>query len=321
MKVRENVRNLIVTVEGGIGKNLIGTAVVKSLKAAYPDKRIIVVAGCPEVFFYNPNIYKTFNFNNPLYFYDDYVNSDSQFIKFEPYLDYGYMNKEKHLIEAWCDTIGIPSIQNYPDLHFLESEDESAKIYVDTLTENNKKPLVLIQWVGGIVPQDKKKETFKSALAQMYRRGLPLEHVEKIVKNLKDKGYTVGIVGHENFPEIEGTVKIFFPIRSTIALLKYAKTFIGVDSFLQHAAAADNIEKKGIVCWGGTSPICLGYDRNINLRRQACKTPECHRPNSYAFDLQAHQALWACLENEKCMKYNVDEIMKKFEENFESKEE
>ena len=53
MKVlNDKVRNIVFIVEGGIGKNIAATAVVKSIKHAYPTRNIIVLAGCPEVFFY-----------------------------------------------------------------------------------------------------------------------------------------------------------------------------------------------------------------------------------------------------------------------------
>jgi hypothetical protein len=315
MKISEKVRDIVFIVEGGIGKNISGTAVVRALKKAYPDKRIIVIAGCPEVFFYNPNVYRTFNFGNPLYFYDDYVNKETVILKTEAYLDSGYINKEKHVVESWCDQLEIPCDGVEPDLFFLDSELEMAKYYVEKTQDNAKKEFVLLQWIGGKVPKDKSNEELKMNLLTMFKRALPKEEIEKVVEHLKDK-YIFGSVGHENFPPIKNTNTVFFPIRSTIALLPYVKTFIGIDSFLQHAASAKQINKKGIVLWGGTSPKCLGYNTHINITKEVCQTPYCHRPNSYLFDAQPNGSMWSCLQNEKCLKYTADEIIKIFEENF-----
>jgi hypothetical protein len=315
MEISKEVRNIVTIVEGGIGKNLMATGVVRALKKSYPDKRIIVLAGCPEVFFYNPNVYKTFNFANPLYFYDDYVGKDTVILKTEPYLDYNYINKEKHLVEAWCEQLGIKSDGVEPDLFFLDNELEMAKFYIDKIQQDAKKEFVLLQWIGGKVPKDKSKEELKMSLMTMFRRSLPIMEVEKLVEYFKDK-YIFGNVGHNNFPEIKNTNLVFFPIRSTIALLMYCKTFIGIDSFLQHAASAKQINKKGIVLWGGTSPECLGYDGQINITKEVCNTPFCHRPNSYLFDAQANGQMWSCLHNEKCLKYTAEEMIKVFEDNF-----
>jgi hypothetical protein len=315
LELTNKIKNIVLIVEGGIGKNISATAVVRALKKAYSDKKIIVVAGCPEVFFYNTNVYRPFNFSNPLYFYDDFINDETVILKVEPYLDYGYVNKEKHVVESWCDQLGIECDGVEPDLYFLDNELEMAKFYVEKIQDNTKKEMILLQWIGGKVPEDKSNDKLKMSLMTMFRRSLPLIEIEKVVNYLKDK-YVIGNVGHNNFPEIKNTNIVFFPIRSTLALLPYVKTFVGIDSFLQHAAAAKQINKKGIVLWGGTSPKCLGYNVHINITKKTCNTPLCHRPNSYLFDAQANGAMWSCMHNEKCLKYTAEEIIKIFEDNF-----
>jgi len=316
MEIGEKVKNIIFIVDGGIGKNIAATSVVKSLKEKYKDKRIIVLAGCQEVFFYNPNVYKVFRFDNPLYFYDDYINEESFPVKVEPYFNYGYITKQKHLINSWCEELNLEN-KKYPDLYFLENELEAAKMYVDRVTKEGKKELILLQWIGGMIPQDKSKVELKGSLAKMFRRAIPFDIAQKIVDILIEKGYVVGNVAHENYPELKNTEKIFFPLRSVLALLKFSKTFIGIDSFLQHASASEVIRKRGIVCWEGTSPICLGYDTNINLTKEKCPTPFCHRPNSYLFDTQPHGATWDCIYGEPCGKYTAEEIIEVFERTFE----
>lgn len=313
-ELNSKVRNICLVVEGGIGKNIAATAVVKSIKTAYPKQNIIILAGCPEVFFYNPNVKKVFNFNNPLHFYDDYINEETIIFKEEPYLTYQYINKEAHLIQAWCDVLGIENVQKTPDLYFLESELESAQMYVDELKSKKKgaKGFVLFQWVGGKTPEQNTNLEYKKALAPMFRRAIKHDTAVNIAKELLAKDYIVGVVGHENFPKIEGTEKIFFPIRSTLALLKYADAFIGIDSFLQHAAASDALNTKGVVLWGGTCPECLGYESHKNLTKKVCNQPFCHRPNSFLFDTQAHGAMWECPHGEPCLKWKAEEVITAF---------
>ena len=58
-------------VTGGIGRNIMATAVVKNLNTEFPEKDIIVVAGCPDVFLKNPNVKRIINIGQPYYFYED----------------------------------------------------------------------------------------------------------------------------------------------------------------------------------------------------------------------------------------------------------
>ena len=309
------IKNLIIVADGGIGKCICSTAVIKRIAEEFPEKRIIVMTGYPDIFMYNPNVYKVFNFSNPLYFYDDYVNDESFVIRIEPYTDYGYMNAELHLIDAWCKMIGIERNGAMPEMFFMDNELDAGKFYVDKITQNNKKKFIMIQWIGGIVPADKNGGSLLDALGRMHRRSLPHKVAQKLANKLIARDYAVGVAQHENFPDIEGAERLFFPntpVRGVIALLKYAEGFIGVDSFIHHAGAC--FGANGVVIWGGTNPKKLGYDYQKNLVKTACKTPMCHRPDSYVFDATAIGSVWNCPHNTKCLEYDADEIILAYEE-------
>jgi hypothetical protein len=261
-----------------------------------------VVAGSPEIFMYNPNVKKVFNFANPLYFYEDYINDETYVIKEEPYVCYDYLNKNKHLVEVWCDLIGVPCDGINPDLYFIPSELTSAELHIKEVSKRNKdKPIMMFQWVGGKVPEKNEDIAVKQALASMYKRSIPYEEACEIAKAL-NKDYAVCVVGHTNFPEIPLTEKFFYPLRSTLALLTVKDVeFIGIDSFLQHASASNQINKSGTVLWGGTSHKVLGYDLHKNIyNNSGC--PPCHRPNSYLFDVLPTGGIWECPKGEVCMK-------------------
>lgn len=309
------VKNIVFVSEGGLGKVIASTAVVKRLKEEFPEKRIIVVTGYPDIFQYNPHVFKTFNFSNPLYFYDDYINEESFLIKTEPYVAYEYMEQRQHLIDVWCKQIGIERKGAMPEMFFMKNEMESAQLYTDKLSHSGKKKFVLIQWVGGIVPATKDKSSFVDSLNRMHRRSLPFSVAQKLVNKFVSRDFVVGSVQHENFPELQGTERIFFPnqpARSVVLLLKYSRGFVGIDSFLQHASAL--FMNKGVVCWGGTSPNKLGYEHNINLTKQACPTPFCHRPDSYVFDQNPNMGMWNCPHDSACMNFDADEIIQAYEE-------
>ena len=43
-------------IEGGLGKNVAATSLMKTLKERYPNRKLIVVATYPEIFLNNSNI-------------------------------------------------------------------------------------------------------------------------------------------------------------------------------------------------------------------------------------------------------------------------
>jgi ADP-heptose:LPS heptosyltransferase len=310
------VRNIILVSDGGLGKVIASTAIVKRLSEEFPDKRIIVVTGYPDVFLHNPRVYKVFRFDNPLYFYDDYITPESYVIKVEPYTAYDYIVKNRHLIDVWCEMIGIERNGAMPELFYPDNEIEAGKLYVEKLT-GNKKKFILLQWTGGIVPQDKNESTYLDSQLRMHRRSLPKNIAQKLVNKLVSRDFVVGLVQHENYPDLQGdgVVRIMFPIRQVIALLKHSRGFIGIDSFLHHAAAA--FDAKGVVIWGGTSPERLGYEKQKNLTKQVCKMPFCHRPDSYLFDMNPANGMWNCSYNQACLDHDADEIIKAYESLFE----
>ena len=101
--------NVVFIVDGGLGKCIMATVVVRNIKKKYPDKKLIVICGYPDVFLNNPHVHKVYSFGNALYFYRDYIeDSKSLILKIEPYLHIKYLYREWHLTHAWCETLGVP---------------------------------------------------------------------------------------------------------------------------------------------------------------------------------------------------------------------
>lgn len=314
----EKVRNIVFVVDGGIGKVIASTAVVKRIKEEYPDKKLIVLSGCPELFKYDPNVHEALRFDNPGGFYDRYIkDKESHVFKFEPYVENDYINNDKHLIDVWCELCGIERKGANPQLFFLKNELELAKGVYKEISEGGKKKMILFQWIGGLVPADQKDNTLIDCKLKMHRRSIPQTVAQQVVNKLIAKKYAVGNISHENFPQMNGAKRVFYSLRGTLALLEYADGFVGIDSFLHHAAIAKNV--RGVVVWGGTNPKKLGYEGQRNLAKEACKTPFCHRPDTYLYDGDASTGLWNCPFDEACLDWTSDEIIKAFEEEVEKK--
>ena len=310
----QDAKNIVFIVTGGIGRNIMATAVIRNLKKTYPDKRVIVIAGFPDIFLKNPHIHRLFGASNPVYFYEDYIkDSQSVVLNVEPYQHSDYIYKRKHFTECWAEMCGITLDSIYPEVFITNAELELAEAFMQRFD----KDLVMCQFEGGKVPEGKEDEKRLIARNAMYRRAIP----EKIQKEISDAigllNYRVGVVAHENQYAPAGADRISYPVRAMIALVPFAKQIVCVDSFLQHAAAC--FKKKAIVTWAGTSPVTLGYDCHVNLRRSVCDTPECHRPNSYLFDIEPSGYQWECPWSNRCTEYAASDVLTEFEKITESK--
>ena len=97
-----NDKNIIFHVEGGIGKNIMATAVAKAIKKKNPDRDIITISSWPAIWFNNPNVERFYQLGNTPYIFEDYIrDKDTLIMKQEPYHHHGYINKKVHCIQAF----------------------------------------------------------------------------------------------------------------------------------------------------------------------------------------------------------------------------
>lgn len=309
-KLIEKSKRIIFVVTGGIGRNIFATGVIRNLKKTYPNKDIFVVCGTPEIFQNNPHIKRIYGFDKTQHLFEDYIfkNDETVVLDVEPYRHPEYLAGNKHIVECWCDLLKIPCDDVKPEMFFVKNEKEVSKVYMTKY----KKPLILIQHTGGKIPEQDTDEARIIAKAAMYRRGLPETTVQELVDKLIADGYAVGSVQHPNQFKPKGADIINFPLRATLGLIPFAEGIISIDSMLQHASAC--FDKESLVCWAGTSPERLGYKIHKNLRKNVCSTPECHRPNSYAFDIQPSGNMWNCPFSEECCNYTSEEILEAYKE-------
>lgn len=304
-------------VEGGIGKNIEATAVIRAMKKTL-GKEITVLCSFPEIFTTNPNVDKLYHLSNPLHFFKDYLlKKKTRVIRVEPYMDNEYYYDKLHFTKTWCKLAGIEDDGIRPELFLTETEiEEAISILKERKVEPNK--LVLFQWQGGIVPQANTQDAQNDAKRKMFRRSLPMHTAQEIADKLKEKGYTVWSIQHPNQAQLKGVEvpimgfdaqkrPIPMSIRRIIAILSLCKSFIAIDSFLQHASAS--VDKKGVVLWGATDFRNDGYEHNINMEiKEPCSTPHCHRPYNQFFDNN-----FECSAGEKCMRFIADDVVGAFE--------
>lgn len=306
-----DAQNIMLVVQGGIGRNICASAVVRAIKKAHPLKPLAVLCGCPEVFNKNPNVKKIVNLSHPGSVYDPFVkDSKTIILTAEPYQNYDYIYRRKHFVECWCDEIGVPADGIYPEMYFSIAEMEMG---LDWLHRFSGK-MVLFQHQGGKIPTTNAAKDKMIAKNGMFRRNLPETVAQEVTDGLIERGYYVGSVGHENqfLPKQAEAIK--FPPRAVTALIPNVRAVITIDSYLLHAAACFKDKTPTLALWGGTNPKVLGYPTHRNMTRSACDTPMCHRPDSFLFDNDTSGYTWDCPHNDICCNYTSEEILNAFDE-------
>ena len=106
-------------IEGGLGKNIAATSLLKTLKEKHPERKIVIVASYPEIFLNLPSVYRVYRLGSTQYFYNDYIkNKDTIVFKHEPYYETQHILKNKHLIANWCKILDIEYKNQSPVLNF-----------------------------------------------------------------------------------------------------------------------------------------------------------------------------------------------------------
>lgn len=221
----KQTKTFLLHIQGGIGKCIMATAVIRSYKQTNPEQEIVVVSGYPEVFVNNPDVTKNFGYNTPYLWKDYYSQPDVYVYAGDPYFTQSWIkNEKKHLIDIWCEEIGVPSTQKTPLLHFSgpELDELNAMIKVD-------KPLLVVQSTGGA-----------NAAARAWTRNPPTDEFDDFLSPYMDNHFIV----HVCLPETPALKNVHQRIenlnrRQAITLIYFANKFVGIDSFGLHARAAN----------------------------------------------------------------------------------
>ena len=240
---------LVFHVEGGIGKNIMATAVVKAIKKQHPDREIIVVSPHSAIWLNNPDVYRVYVMGQTPYFYEDFIKGkDTIVIKSDPYLHQDYINKKVHCIEAWCLQNDIKYDNEQPLIHLTEQE--KSEVY-SSLAQYDK-PLLLIQTNGG-----------NDQGGYSWVRDMPLGLAADLCKELEKK-WKILHIRTENQPAIPNVEFITSPnIRHIAAAIQYSQGRILIDSLAQHAAKA--FDRRSTVLWPVDKVKQLGYAFHDNL--------------------------------------------------------
>lgn len=254
--------NIIFQINGGLGKSVMATAVCKSIKVKYPDSKLIVITGYPDVFLNNPNVDRCLRLSELKYFYNDYI-KDQDFLVFnqEPYQTTSYIKKEKGLIEIWCELLDVPYVRDRGEIFLTKRE---VDFYLKKHQFN--KPIMILQTSGAA-----------GEIMYNWTRDIPPSVVKSIVDKYSQT-YEILHIKNESQIKYPGTTPFTDNIRAVMVMITQSKKRVLMDSCCQHIAAA--LELPSDVLWVATEPEVFGYQMHNNILSQP-ETKFVSLPNAY----------------------------------------
>jgi len=266
--------NIILQINGGIGKCIMATTLCRQIKKQYPEAQLIVLSGYPEVFLDNPHVDRAFAFGQAQYFYQDYIeNKDFKFFGHDPYLEAGHLLQTEHLIHTWCKMFGLDVPESTTPELFLT--DRERTFFGNKFVSD--KPIFLLQTNGGAQNQE---------LKYSWARDIPAIVVTRIIEEFKND-YNIIHIRREDQPSYEGTFPVSDSFRGLAVLINLSEKRLFMDSFGHHAAAAMN--KPSTVCWVVNTPVVFGHDIHDNiLPNPFTKKPELRNSFLQKFDISGN---------------------------------
>ena len=287
--------NIIFQINGGIGKCIAASAVFEGLKKKYPEKKLIVVSGYPDVFINNPNVDRCFAFGQMSYFYNEYIeDKDALIYAHDPYQESNHIYCREHLIETWYKMLGLQYDNEMPKIYLTHSE---INFYASKYA--SQKPILLMQTNGG----------GGGDIKYSWARDLPSAAIIPIINHFKNT-YNIVHIKREDQTGYQDTIPLQDNFRSMCVLISLSSKRLLIDSFAQHAAAALN--KPSSVCWIVNKPNVFGYDMHNNiLSEKFTKKPELRTAYFNKFNIGGEPSEFP-YENENEI-FNVEKIIKSIE--------
>lgn len=288
-------------VEGGLGKNVLATAVVDVVKKHYPNSIIILVSPWTDAWIGNPNVSRVYKINEAKYFRRDYIFEDTKIFRMDPYFTEDHILHRKGLIENWCNMYGMKYNNEQPKIYLNPRELLQAQNALQQLGQG--KPILIVQTSGGAA---------NSQYKYAWTRDMPIHQAQQVVNHFNQQGYVVVQIRDEAQYSLQNAESLHqVPPRQLMAMIKLANKRFFIDSFAQHAAAA--LKLKSTVVWVNTKPSIFGYSMHNNITPNV-EMVDPYDKNQYLFDYDFNGPL-AEYPYDTLDLFNVEEIIKSIEEN------
>ena len=286
---------VIFHVEGGLGKHIIATALLKVIRKNHPNDTIHIICAYPDVFKHNPAVDHVHLNGQQGAFYKQYIRgkeSDCKIYFADPYTQSDFILEQDHLLNIWAKQWGMEYQGETPQIYLTQSEVDYFKPFYQT-----EKPILAIQPNGG--PQNQ-------GFNYSWTRDIPEPTVLKVIEEFEST-HTIVHIKREDQKKYPNSLHALDGFRSISILLQLADKRMLIDSFAQHLATAFNLPST--VCWVTTKPEVFGYELHNNIKANKFTLPVGF-PNNLYQPFALSQDISSCPYQKLEDVFNVDEIIK-----------
>ena len=286
-------------VEGGLGKNVAATAVIKSIAEKHKDRKLVVMASFPEVFLNNPYVYRVYRLGMTPYFWEDYINNkDVIVLRREPYFETSHITQSTPLHETWHKMYDLPydKEKDLPELYMNMIQNEMPLVW------QRPRPILLLHTNGGPL--------MDGTAIYAWSRDMPRYVAEAIIQNYGQQYHIIQICKHQSQAIQSPMVEVVDKQMSNFELFSLVRASakrVLIDSCLQHAAAAFRLPS--VVLWIGTHPEMFGYKMHSNVKSKPPVGNVKNIDGSY-FDYQLDGQFHECPYNSPEEMFDANEILK-----------
>lgn len=286
---------VIFHIEGGLGKHIMATALLKVIRKSHPNDTIHVVCSFPDVFKHNPAVDQVHQNGQHGSYYKDYIKGKESKTKIyfaDPYTQSDFILEQDHLLNIWANQWGLQYEGETPQIYLTQSEIDYFKPFYQT-----EKPILAIQPNGG--PQNQ-------GFNYSWTRDIPEPIILKVIEEFKST-HSIVHIKREDQKKYPDTLHALDGFRSIAILLQLADKRLLIDSFSQHLAAA--FQLPSTVCWITTKPEVFGYEMHNNIKPNDFTLP-VDFPNNLYQPFGLSQDITSCPYQKLEDIFNVDKIIK-----------
>lgn len=281
-------KNLVVNIEGGVGKQILFTSLFPYIQKAYSN--VWIYTPYPEVFEGLNGISGINVFMDSSFYKTKVLSDDTTIVWGDPYDHPLWLQHKAHLVEVWAEMLGIrhllPSREDKkgigipPTLNLTSQEKYSWTSAWPSIREASEEKFILVQLQGGQSPidwEDNGSFLDGDSLYRTYPYDLYVELIQRLREAYPD--YIIFRYGLPNEPipmEVEEDVLSIeppLPYKVYTEMIQRAHKVICIDSSLQHIAAAANTP--AYVIWGETKPYAQGHELHTNIYREEENSKPC----------------------------------------------
>lgn len=261
----------LINIDGGMGKNVMFTALMPIIAKKYDE--IYIISPYFDIFKCCSYVTDAFPPMQGTLYQELGLNEDCDILYAEPYNNKKFIKKQCHLFEAWLEELEIEKPEGFnpmelkPVLDNIASEFPAIENVVNERVNEIKK-FIMVQFCGGQSPLGPQKDQNGNPIPYNdHEEGIKRNYFkgQELINLLREKHPDCAIVHYAlpNEPSYEGTIKLEMPYLGYHLLAEKAEKVVCTDSSLQHLATGAC--KDVTVIWGETRPEHFGWNCNKNI--------------------------------------------------------